>query len=756
MIAVLLVAAALAASRGGESAAGLPGDSPVAAAIRRMPKAHPRVFVTGRDDFAAVNARAKAVSEIGYMRKILLDEAEAWLEKPPKRGMAGMRMTGQREFAESASTLAAAYRLTGERRYAEKCRDYMLAVCDWPDWNPAHYLDVADMLLGLGWGYDWVHEILTDAERAKIRRAIVGKGFDTRNARGWWKKAANNWPQVCWGGIGVAAAAIADAEPDRAREMIEEALRSLPPSLKVYAPKGAYPEGPGYWGYGTGRFVLMMAAFESAFGTNFGLFDYPGFRETALFVDAMTGPTGRFWNFADNSDRRSECVCDGWLARKTGNRGILAYDNRVFREQYARRNAPGFKPNPGEFLAFRILHADFTETADAEIPLDYASEGGNPVVVMRSSLAPDAAYMGLKGGRSSCNHGHMDQGSVLWESDGFRWAYDIGPQNYTKLEQQGVGLWNCGQDGGRWTIFCMNNLSHNLVTVDDRRFAVTGWCNFVSTSFKADAASATLDLSPAVSPYAMRGARRCTLDRKTRIGTVEDGLDGLAPGAKVRWAIVTSATYATVRGRDVILRTKDGQRLILRREGPADVAWETRDMNFQPQPWDYRRDGSTLVSFTQAAPANGRFRSRVRFIPDSTGGILAGEDVRLGVIVGREPGAVGAFLHEPRYGLLAPEGIAAARERGLGAIAYSGQAVGNLTSATVDFIHRAGLKVYLKGGRTDVLVRAAALSGADAIFVRAPNELAKVAHELGARSVRIEEFSACRPAMSTGNTEVTQ
>ena len=78
----------------------------MAAAIRRMPKAHPRVFVTGRDDFAAVNVRAKAVSEIGYMRKILLDEAEAWLEKPPKRGMAGMRMTGQREFAESASTLA--------------------------------------------------------------------------------------------------------------------------------------------------------------------------------------------------------------------------------------------------------------------------------------------------------------------------------------------------------------------------------------------------------------------------------------------------------------------------------------------------------------------------------------------------------------------------------------------------------------------------------------------------------------------------
>jgi len=712
----------------------------VTEAIARMSKTHPRIFVTGVREFEAVNARAKAVPEIGYMRQILLAEAEAWLSKPPVRGMAGMRMTGEREFAESAATLAAAYRLTGERRYAEKCRDDMLQVCDWPDWNPSHYLDVADMLLGLGWGYDWIYEVLTDAERAKIRTAIIEKGFETRDVAGWWKKASNNWPQVCWGGIGVAAVAIADAEPEKAREMIEEALRSLPPCLKAYEPKGAYPEGPGYWGYGTGRFVLMMAGFESAFGTTFGLFEKPGFRDTAAFIDAMTGPTGRFWNFSDSADKREERVCDGWLAKKTGNRGILVYDNRAFREQFVQRDNPKFTPKPGDFLAFRILWADFTDATDAAVPLDYSSEGGNPVVVMRSSMDANAAYLGLKGGKSCYNHGHMDQGSVLWESDGYRWAYDIGPQNYTKLEQQGVQMWNCSQEGGRWTIFRMNNLSHNLVTVDDLRFSVTGFCNFVSTSFKPDVASATLDLSPAVSPYATRGGRRCTLDRKTRIGTVEDALEGLKPGAKVRWALVTGATYATIRGRDVILRTKDGKRLVLRRESPDDVAWETLDMNFQPQPWDYRNDGSTLVSFTQAASASGKFKSCVRFIPETTSGILSDEDVRLNVIVGKDPADVEALLHEPKYGLHVLEGIAAAKEKGLKAIAYSGNSVGNLTSATVDFVHKAGLKVYLKGGRAEILVRAQALSGADAIFARTTNGLEKIARDLGARSVRVGQM----------------
>ncbi|MGN0832937.1 MAG: hypothetical protein ACI4RD_04715, partial [Kiritimatiellia bacterium] len=42
-VAALLVAPALLAPRSGESAAGRSGDAPVAAAIGRMPKAHPRI-----------------------------------------------------------------------------------------------------------------------------------------------------------------------------------------------------------------------------------------------------------------------------------------------------------------------------------------------------------------------------------------------------------------------------------------------------------------------------------------------------------------------------------------------------------------------------------------------------------------------------------------------------------------------------------------------------------------------------------------
>ena len=37
-----------------------------------------------------------------------------------------------------------------------------------------------------------------------------------------------------------------------------------------YGPDGGYPEGFGYWGYGTSFQVMLIAALESAFGTDNG------------------------------------------------------------------------------------------------------------------------------------------------------------------------------------------------------------------------------------------------------------------------------------------------------------------------------------------------------------------------------------------------------------------------------------------------------------------------------------------------------
>ena len=97
----------------------------------------------------------------------------------------------------------------------------MLTAAAFPDWNPAHFLDTAEMTNALAVGYDWLFDFLSVEDRATIRKAIVDKGLKPGMAvyanKGWWTTATHNWSQVCNGGMTAGALAIADEEPELAR-----------------------------------------------------------------------------------------------------------------------------------------------------------------------------------------------------------------------------------------------------------------------------------------------------------------------------------------------------------------------------------------------------------------------------------------------------------------------------------------------------------------------------------------------------------
>jgi hypothetical protein len=86
---------------------------------------------------------------------------------------------------------------------------------------------------------------------------------------------------VCNGGITVGALAIAESEPALAAQLIARAVNTVPVSMHEYVPDGAYPEGPGYWAYGTTYNVILISALQSVLGTDFGLAKQPGFLATA-------------------------------------------------------------------------------------------------------------------------------------------------------------------------------------------------------------------------------------------------------------------------------------------------------------------------------------------------------------------------------------------------------------------------------------------------------------------------------------------
>src|SRR5581483_11598274 len=106
----------------------------------------------------------------------------------------------------------------------------------------------------------------------------------------WSWRNTGNWNQVCNAGLLSAALALADEEPDLARQVIAGARKSLPLGMAAYAPDGGFPEGPGYWTYATTYAAIAIAELETALGTDFGLSSSPGFDRTIRYYEAVQGP----------------------------------------------------------------------------------------------------------------------------------------------------------------------------------------------------------------------------------------------------------------------------------------------------------------------------------------------------------------------------------------------------------------------------------------------------------------------------------
>jgi hypothetical protein len=133
---------------------------------------------------------------------------------------------------------------------------------------------------------------------------------------GWWARCDHNWNQVCNGGIGIGALAIADEEPELAAFILNSALASLPKAMRQYGPDGGWAEGPGYWGYATRYTAYFLAAMESALGTDFGLSKTPGFDKAGEFRFHFVGPTGLTFNYADAHEKAGSPAEMFWLARR--------------------------------------------------------------------------------------------------------------------------------------------------------------------------------------------------------------------------------------------------------------------------------------------------------------------------------------------------------------------------------------------------------------------------------------------------------
>lgn len=287
--------------------------------LKTLRPGHPRLLMLNAD-LARVRQAIENNPVARRWHEQLLRAAEKMLkEKPIVRKLIGPRLLDKSRTALGrVSTLAGLYRLGGDKRFAERAREEMLTAAAFEDWNPKHFLDVAEMTNALAIGYDWIFGFLSAEDRTKIRTAITEKGLKQAlpiyEKQRWWAKAEHNWNQVCNGGMTVDALAIADEEPALAAQVVVAGRASIALAMKTFGPDGGWPEGPGYWNYATSYNVYYLSALETALGTDFGLSKTPGFAETGMFRIHFTGPTGLPFNYADAGEKAGTASQMFWFA----------------------------------------------------------------------------------------------------------------------------------------------------------------------------------------------------------------------------------------------------------------------------------------------------------------------------------------------------------------------------------------------------------------------------------------------------------
>lgn len=564
-----------------------------------QPGDHPRLLVE-KDTFPKLSETYRKDSRTRELVQKLEASAKAVMEKDPIRyKKTGRRLLSvSREALKRILLLAALDRITGNDAYGARALEEMKAARDMADWNPSHFLDTAEMTLALSIGYDWLYEKISEEDRRSFREAILSKGLEPSLSRDWWWiDAENNWNQVCHSGMVAGALAVAGHSPDLALNIIDRAVKNLPHAMKAsYAPNGSYPEGVGYWNYGTAYNVLLIDMLRTALGDDFGLMHQPGFSATGDYYHSAHTPSGRQFSYADarSSDARGHLSpAMLWLARAFDRPDWVSSQIAWFGGDFSRLMGSAYAP------FYLLWGLDIDRDAPVRVPLDWEGKGEKPVAMHRSGWGLKDVYAGICAGSPSSNHGHMDIGSFVFESDGVSWVCDLGLQSYHSLESRGIGLWDKSQEGQRWDIFRLGPFSHNTITINGQKQQVKSFASISSFSDHPTHPASVIDMSATYQGQAAQVLRGIRLFNRSHL-IIRDRIGSLVEDSEIRWAMTTGTEIKIDHPRRAILTSGD-QTLVAHLIEPAEAHWEMIDISEGPQLWDEANPGMKQLIFKHRA-----------------------------------------------------------------------------------------------------------------------------------------------------------
>lgn len=328
-----------------------------------------------------------------------------------------------RYAADIIMTCAYVYRTTGDVSVGARARTEILNVADWPHWYPQtntfHF--VSECAAAVAIGQDWVFDLLSDADKAKVANALVNKALvpardqlRTADPLMWWQWSGLNITLVSNAGLVMAALAVSDTDSAIAGEVIAHSLKSINLALGSYRDGGGWIEGHGYWDYATLHLAYIAAALKNVLGTNFGMTTVDGLASTGDYKLFMGGRNEIVFNFANVGTNNVATPVLFWLAREF---------NKPEYAVYQRNRIAARRPQPMDMIWYTPMgsHDDLLA-----MPKNKRFEGIHQAFFRTTWENNAGISIAFKGGNNDANHNQPDLGTFCLDWNNERWASDPG------------------------------------------------------------------------------------------------------------------------------------------------------------------------------------------------------------------------------------------------------------------------------------------------------------------------------------------
>jgi len=524
--------------------------------LTTLQKEHPRLLLTDArlqelKTLSNTDARLKK-----YAADVVAQADKDIFKSPIQHVLIGPRLLDKsRECLSRVYNLSFAYRWTDNPKYLAAAVANMKNVLAFADWNPSHFLDVAEMTHAVAIGYDWLYNQMDETTRNEIRTGLIKLGLNEGKkayaSNAWWIKVDHNWNQVCNSGLAIGALAIAETDPDIALNIVSKAIEYLPFALKNYGPDGVWGEGPGYWGYATDYTAYGISAIQTALGSDFNLTKLPGMNLTGYFPIYSAGPTGYMLNYADAGEKSKLGAPhpDFWLA------GV--YNNNHFSD-FVIDQLTNATANVFDVIWYR----SYANSA-AKRDLDKFFDGSVALYFSRSSWTDaNALWFGLKAGYNKVNHAHLDLGNFELDALGVRWARDLGSDDYNLPDYFGKL---------RYTYYRLQSISHNVPLLNGQNQREDATSKFIKHAEGIAEPFAVLDFTEAYKDFASLAQRGMKVVDNRKSILIQDEFT-LAKPAEVAWGMTTDASIQIINPKQAEL-TLNGQKMTAKILSPASAVF---------------------------------------------------------------------------------------------------------------------------------------------------------------------------------------